>query len=163
MNHTDQDSGFITTPKGYSIEDYAATLYEKLGIDRTQPIHTPAGRPIYLAKEGHAIPELFYRMRLAFTTAFASPGEIPTEVKYMDKAQRNFEFIQQLFRKGSALGEISKVFAPEDLAMNFYGMMNVHVMGYLFNPATRLDRFPLGQRSRQVAVALRGGRHGGEL
>jgi AcrR family transcriptional regulator len=79
-------------------------------------------------------------MRLAFTTAFASPGEIPAEVKYQDKAQRNFDFVQQLIRDGAASGEISKRFAPEDLAMNFYGMMNIHVMGYLFNPETKLDR-----------------------
>ncbi len=55
---TDRDGGFITSTKAYTIEDYAATIYEKLGIDRSQPLHTPGGRPIYLVKDGHAIPEL---------------------------------------------------------------------------------------------------------
>ena len=55
---TDKEGGYITSSKAYTIEDYAATIYEKLGIDRTQPMHTPAGRPIFLAKDGHAIPEL---------------------------------------------------------------------------------------------------------
>ena len=41
------------------MEDYAATIYEKLGIDRAKPVHTPGGRPIYPAKDGNPIPELF--------------------------------------------------------------------------------------------------------
>jgi len=79
-------------------------------------------------------------MRLAFSTAFASPGEIPSEVKYLDKAQRNFEFVHDLIRKGVAAGEVTKALTSEELTVNFYGMMNIHVMGYLFNPKTKLDR-----------------------
>jgi hypothetical protein len=56
---TDRDGGYITSSRAYLIEDYAATIYEKLGLDRSRPIRTPAGRPIYLASHGHAIPELF--------------------------------------------------------------------------------------------------------
>ena len=55
---TDKDGGYITTPTAYTIEDYAASIYDKLGIDRTKPIYTPAGRPIYPVKDGHVIPEL---------------------------------------------------------------------------------------------------------
>jgi hypothetical protein len=43
----------------YTLEDYAATVYEKLGIDRSQPLHTPTSRPIYLAAKGKPIQELF--------------------------------------------------------------------------------------------------------
>ena len=43
----------------YTIEDYAASIYEKLGIDRTKPLHTPANRPIFLAAKGKPILELF--------------------------------------------------------------------------------------------------------
>ncbi|WP_020468818.1 DUF1501 domain-containing protein [Zavarzinella formosa] len=56
---TDSEGGYITSPKAYTIEDYAVTIYEKLGIDTSKPIHTPAGRPVYPGKDGHAIPELF--------------------------------------------------------------------------------------------------------
>ena len=56
---TDKDGGYITTPKAYTIEDYAATIYEKLGISREEPIYTPADRPILLARQGQPIPELF--------------------------------------------------------------------------------------------------------
>jgi hypothetical protein len=56
---TDRDGGYITSSMAYTLEDYAATLYEKLGIDRSQPLHTPVNRPIYLAAKGKPIPELF--------------------------------------------------------------------------------------------------------
>ena len=56
---TDADGGFITSPMAYTIEDYAATIYEKLGIDRNQPLQAPSGRPYYLVKDGRPIPELF--------------------------------------------------------------------------------------------------------
>lgn len=56
---TDREAGYITSSNAYTIEDYAATLYEKLGIDRTQPLHTPTGRPVFIAAKGKPIPELF--------------------------------------------------------------------------------------------------------
>jgi hypothetical protein len=59
VGETDKEGGYIVTPNAYTIEDYAATVYEKLGIDRTKPIHTPSGRPIYPSKDGNPIPELF--------------------------------------------------------------------------------------------------------
>ena len=59
IGSTDKDGGYITSSEAYTLDDYAATVYEKLGIDRAKPIETPDGRPIYLAKEGHPIPGLF--------------------------------------------------------------------------------------------------------
>lgn len=56
---TDRDGGYITSQQVYTLEDYAATVYEKLGIDRGQPLYTPTNRPIYLAAKGKPIPELF--------------------------------------------------------------------------------------------------------
>lgn len=56
---TDRDGGYITSSAAYTIEDYAATVYEKLGIDRDKPLHTPINRPIYLAAKGRPIAELF--------------------------------------------------------------------------------------------------------
>ncbi len=56
---TDRDGGYITSSNAYTIEDYAATVYEKLGIDRSIPLQTPIGKPSYLASKGKPIPELF--------------------------------------------------------------------------------------------------------
>ena len=39
-------------------EDYAATVYEFLGLGREKPLHTPEDRPIFLAKTGEVIKEL---------------------------------------------------------------------------------------------------------
>jgi hypothetical protein len=58
VGETDKEGGSIITPEAYTIEDYGATVYEKLGIDRAQPIYTPSGRPIYPSKDGRPIPEL---------------------------------------------------------------------------------------------------------
>lgn len=59
VGETDQDGGYIVSDRAYTIEDYAATLYEKLGVDRSLPLATPDGRPIYLAPHGEPIRELF--------------------------------------------------------------------------------------------------------
>ena len=56
---TDKDGGYITSSQAFTIEDYAATVYEKLGIDRHKPIYTPADRPILLSRHGQPIGELF--------------------------------------------------------------------------------------------------------
>jgi hypothetical protein len=61
--------GFVlgaTDAKGYhaskdvhSPEDFAATLYTKMGIDPTQYLQAAAGRPVQLVSGGTPIPELF--------------------------------------------------------------------------------------------------------
>ncbi|MEI6540797.1 MAG: DUF1501 domain-containing protein, partial [Planctomycetota bacterium] len=58
IGSTDREGGFITSSVAYTLDDYAATIYEKLGIDRTQPLYTAANRPIMLARKGKPIPEL---------------------------------------------------------------------------------------------------------
>lgn len=58
VGRTDRDGGYVIE-RPYLPEDYAATIYEKLGIDREQPIYTPANRPVYLAHSGRRIEELF--------------------------------------------------------------------------------------------------------
>jgi hypothetical protein len=55
-----------TDPKGYyasedvhSPEDFAHTLYAKLGIDPSRVLHTNTGRPVQLVNGGAPIKELF--------------------------------------------------------------------------------------------------------
>ena len=48
--------------------------------------------------------------RIAFATAFAAPGEVPPELRYLDKCQRNLEFIHSLMKRAQAAGELDQPF-----------------------------------------------------
>lgn len=58
VGSTDREGGYISSSMAYTLDDYAATIYEKMGIDRSKPLQTPTGRPIYIAAKGRVIPEL---------------------------------------------------------------------------------------------------------
>jgi hypothetical protein len=51
--------GYYAADNIYSPEDFAATLYTKLGIPPQQVLHTPSGRPVQLVNGGRMIKELF--------------------------------------------------------------------------------------------------------
>ena len=78
--------------------------------------------------------------RIAFATAFAAPGEVPAEVRYLDKCQRNLEFIHSLMKRAQADGELSSRFDSRDLAYGFYGQTNFYVRSHLLMPNYRLNR-----------------------
>lgn len=59
VGETDSDGAYVTSPMAYTVEDYGASVFAKLGIDTTEPIFTPEDRPIFLAKGGKPIRELF--------------------------------------------------------------------------------------------------------
>jgi hypothetical protein len=59
VGETDSDGGYITSPMAFTVEDYGATVLTKLGIDVSEPIYTPEDRPVFLAKGGRPIPQLF--------------------------------------------------------------------------------------------------------
>ena len=79
-------------------------------------------------------------MRLAFATAFASPGELPEKMNYLKKPQRNFDFIHSLIEKELAAGDLNRRFNSKELAFGFYGLMNVYIMAHLVLPNCPLDR-----------------------
>lgn len=79
-------------------------------------------------------------MRIAFTTAFAAPGEIPAEINYLKKGRRNFEFMHSLIKRGLAAGALDKKFGSRELTMGIYGMMTIKVMEHLVQPRVRLSR-----------------------
>ncbi len=58
IGSSDKDGGFVAN-NPHTPEDYAATIYEKLGINRNRPIYTPSNRPIFIAHNGEPIAELF--------------------------------------------------------------------------------------------------------
>ena len=51
--------GYHASENVYRPEDFAASLYTKMGIDHTQTMHTNTGRPIQLVNNGRSIKELF--------------------------------------------------------------------------------------------------------
>jgi len=78
-------------------------------------------------------------MRIAFATAFASPGELPPNLKYLEKAGRNYNFVRGLIEEAVKRGELGTEFSPEEMTMGLFGMMNIYVMGFLVNPSMKLD------------------------
>ncbi len=79
-------------------------------------------------------------MRIAFATAFSARGEIPTEIRYVDKCERNFEFMHALIRRGLADGGLNKTYSSRELTMGIYGMMTIKVMEHLVHGKPRLTR-----------------------
>jgi hypothetical protein len=51
--------GYYASENVYKPEDFAASLYTKMGIDPAQLLHTNTGRPIQLVNGGRLIKELF--------------------------------------------------------------------------------------------------------
>jgi hypothetical protein len=52
-------NGAYASDNIYSPEDFAASLYTKMGIDHEQILHNSAGRPVQLVNKGRLIKELF--------------------------------------------------------------------------------------------------------
>ena len=51
--------GYNASDNVYRPEDFAASLYTKMGIDPAQTLQTGTGRPVALVNDGHLIKELF--------------------------------------------------------------------------------------------------------
>jgi hypothetical protein len=51
--------GYYASENVYKPEDFAATIYTKMGIDPTQTLHATTGRPVQLVSNGRLIKELF--------------------------------------------------------------------------------------------------------
>ena len=79
-------------------------------------------------------------MRIAFATALAARGEIPPEIRYLDKCERNFEFIHALIRKGLTARALDRRFSSRELTLGLYGMMTIMVMEHLVHGRPRLTR-----------------------
>ncbi|HZV36580.1 MAG TPA: TetR/AcrR family transcriptional regulator [Verrucomicrobiae bacterium] len=93
--------------------------------------------------------------RLAFASAFATPGDIPVCDKIKVKRRRNFEFVHQLVKDGIAAGELNAALSSRELAYGIYGALSFHVMANLLMPGTKLNR---ATASRIVALFMDGAR-----
>jgi AcrR family transcriptional regulator len=79
-------------------------------------------------------------MRISLATAFASPGEIPAGLKYVDRCERNFEFVHSLMKQAQVQGQLSDRFESRELAFGFYGQANAYLMTHLLVPEGKLNR-----------------------
>ncbi|MGN6642742.1 MAG: hypothetical protein ACTHKU_07060, partial [Verrucomicrobiota bacterium] len=84
-------------------------------------------------------------IRIAFSTAFAAPGEMPEGLRYSEKCERNFEWIHSLIKKALAAGVLDKRFESRELAFGFYGQMNSYLVSQLIMPDCHLDRQTAGR------------------
>ncbi len=78
--------------------------------------------------------------RIAFATAFAAPGEVPADLHYLDRCQRNLDFIRLLIKRAQAAGEVNDHFDARDLAYGFYGQAHLYIASHLLMPDYRLNR-----------------------
>lgn len=78
--------------------------------------------------------------RLAFSTAYAAPGEIPPGLHHRQICRRNMEFIYSLIRRAQESGELDRRFDGHELAYGFYGQTNFYVTAHLLMPEFRADR-----------------------
>jgi AcrR family transcriptional regulator len=77
--------------------------------------------------------------RIAFSTAYAAPGEVP-DLCYLDKCKRNLEFIHSLIKNAQANGELDNRFDSRELAYGFYGQTNFYITAHLLMPNFRANR-----------------------
>ena len=78
--------------------------------------------------------------RIAFSTAYAAPGELPPGLNHLEKCRRSLEFIHSLIRRAQAAGELDGRFDSWELAYGFYGQTNFYITAHLLMPGFRANR-----------------------
>jgi AcrR family transcriptional regulator len=99
-------------------------------------------------------------MRIAFSTMFAAPGELPENLRFLDRCERNFDFVLDLFKSAQKNGELDAAFDCEEMAFSYYGMANFYLKGHLVSPDWDLDR-SMAQRIVKLFLAGAGPKTGG--
>lgn len=84
-------------------------------------------------------------MRISLATMFAAPGEVPAGLKYLDRCERNFEFVHSLLKEAQQRGELDRRFDSRELAYGIYGQANFYLMAHLVVAGCVLNR-PAAER-----------------
>ena len=58
IGRSDRDGGYVTDLP-FTPENYAVSVYEKLGIDRSRPVYTSSNRPMFIGDGFEPIRQLF--------------------------------------------------------------------------------------------------------
>lgn len=79
-------------------------------------------------------------VRLAFSAAFAGPGEVPESEEVLRIRQQHLDLVHDLVRAGRRSGELGRI--PDSLSMThgIYGAICYHIMNNLTIGTARLDR-----------------------
>jgi AcrR family transcriptional regulator len=92
-------------------------------------------------------------MRISFATMFAAPGEVPPNLDYAGKCERNFEFFHSLIKQAQANGELDRRHDSREMAFGFYGLANFYVVSPVVMPGCVPDK---KAAKRIVDLFLRG-------
>jgi AcrR family transcriptional regulator len=84
-------------------------------------------------------------MRIAFATMFAAPREVPENMTFADRCERNFEFLHHLIQQAQQNGELDARHDSRDLAFGFYGVANFYLMARLVIPDFEPDANQAGK------------------
>ena len=83
--------------------------------------------------------------RIAFSTAYAAPGEVPPALDYVKLCQRNIEFIHSLIKQAQKAGELDGRYDSHDLAYSFFGHTNFYIKAPVLMPGFRANRKAAGR------------------
>lgn len=78
--------------------------------------------------------------RLAFSTSFAAPDEVPANTPDVSRRRRNFECMHSVIREALRKGVLDKAFDSKELTRGIYGALNYHLMANLLFAGTKLNR-----------------------
>lgn len=146
------DAAKVTKPALYYYFANKAALYKALvdsaHDERYRLMQEAAGRGATLEEKlVEVITALFgflqsnrELVRLAFGTAFASPGELPPNMDYLERPQRNFDFLKSVIKAEIAAGNLDRRFDAQELTLGIWGLMNIYVMRQLVLPKERATR-----------------------
>ena len=169
------DAAAVTKPTLYYYFENKAELYQALvdsaHDERRRLMQEAAARCETLSEKLVEILTVLFDflkghrelMRLAFSTAFAAPGEVPPEIRYLEKSTRNFELIHSLIKDGLASGALNRRFSSLELTMSFYGLLMIYVASHLVKPDYTLNRETAERIVKlffEGAAAKRAGREG---
>jgi AcrR family transcriptional regulator len=141
----------VTKPALYYYFDNKAALYQVL-IDRAYEDRFNLMQEA--AKKGRNLQEKLveiissrfeylkqnrHLMQIAYGTAFAAEEELPPEIRRLDKASRNFDFVHELIQEAQKSGELDAKYDSRELAFAIHGQMSMYIMNDLLHIESRLD------------------------
>jgi len=83
--------------------------------------------------------------RIAFSTAYAAPGEVPPKLDYLKMCRRNIEFIHSLIKQAQKAGELDSRFDSHELAYSFFGHTNFYIKAPALMPGFKVNQKTSGR------------------